>query len=132
MTISTRHDPYPVAHPYHGIYAFGVETRAEARTLHVSGQVGVSPEDGSLPPDFAGQCRQAILNIEAVLSEANMTLNNIVKMSFFLTRREDMATLIDVRKELLDGVRPAITTLFVAGLVDPDWLVEIEVIASKA
>jgi hypothetical protein len=32
-----------------------------------------------------------------------------------------MGTFVEVRKELLDGVRPAITTLFVAGLVSPDW-----------
>ena len=58
-----------------------------------------------------------------------MTLKDIVKMSFFLVRREDMDALVEVRKELLDGVRPAITTVFVAGLVSPDWLVAVEVVA---
>ena len=122
MPVSVRHDPFPVDAPYHGIYAHGVETRAGARMLHVSGQVGRTPES-YVPPDFRGQCHQALLNVSAVLSAANMTLRDIVKMSFFLVRREDMATLVEVRKELLDGVRPAITTLFVAGLVSPDWLV---------
>ena len=126
--ISTRHDPLPVVAPYHGIYAYGVETRAGARTLRISGQVGVTPE-GELPADFYGQCKQALLNVEAVLHEANMTFTDIVQMSFYLIRREDMEMLLEVRKELLDGVRPAITTLFVAGLVDPEWLVEIEVVA---
>ena len=128
MSISVRHDPFPVRAPYHGIYAHGVETRAGARVLHVSGQVGQPPE-GDLPPDFRGQCRQAILNVSSVLSAANMTLRDIVKMSFYLVRREDMEALVDVRKEFLEGVRPAVTTLFVAGLVSPDWLVEIEVVA---
>jgi len=128
MPISVRHDPFPVDAPYHGIYAHGVETRAGARMLHVSGQVGRTPE-GHVPPDFRGQCNQAILNVSAVLSAANMTLRDIVKMSFYLVRREDMATLVEVRKEHLDGVRPAITTLFVAGLVSPDWLVEVEAVA---
>ena len=114
--------------PYHGIYAHGVETRAGARVLHISGQVGVGDE-GHLPADFEGQCRQAILNVEDVLKAANMTLNDIVKMSFFLTRPEDMEALVGVRQEMLNGVRPAITTLFVAGLVHPDWLVEVEVVA---
>lgn len=131
MPLSTRHDPFPVNDPYHGIYAHGVETKAGARTLHVSGQVGASP-DGHLPPDFYGQCKQALLNVESVLKAANMTFSDIVKMSFFLTRREDMGTLVDVRKELLDGVRPAITTVFVAGLVSPDWLVEVEIVACAA
>lgn len=96
--------------------------------LHVSGQVGQTPE-GQVPPDFHGQCRLALANVSAVLSAANMTLMDIVKMSFFLVRREDMAALVEVRKELLDGVRPAITTVFVAGLVSPDWLVEVDVVA---
>jgi enamine deaminase RidA (YjgF/YER057c/UK114 family) len=128
MPVSTRHDPFPVAAPYHGIYSHGVETRAGARMLHVSGQVGQPPE-GELPPDFHGQCRQALRNVSAVLAAANMTLQDIVKMSFFLVRREDMSALVEVRKEMLDGVRPAITTVFVAGLVSPDWLVEVEVVA---
>ncbi len=128
MSISTRHDPFPVKDPYLGIYAHGVETPAGLRTLRVSGQVGESPE-GHLPSDFRGQCAQALRNVESVLREANMELTDIVKMSFFLTRREDMATLVDVRKEMLDGVRPAITTVFVAGLVSPDWLVEVEIVA---
>ena len=93
-----------------------------------SEKMGVSPQ-GELPPDFDGQCRQAIANVRAVLEQAGMTLADIVKMSFFLVRREDMAGLVSVREDLLDGVRPAVTTVIVAGLVHPDWLVEIEAVA---
>ncbi|WP_282605440.1 RidA family protein [Pelagibius sp. Alg239-R121] len=131
MMTSTRHDPFPVREPYHGIYAHGVETRAGARILHVSGQVGVSPR-GELAADFREQCRQALFNLENVLKEAGMELADIVKLTFFLVRREDMAPLVEVRKELLYGVRPAITTVFVAGLVSPDWLVEVEAVACAA
>jgi len=128
MPASIRHDPVPVEEPYRGIYAHGVESRAGTRLLHVSGQIGETPE-GVLPADFRGQCRQAMLNVASVLRAANMSLTDIVKMSFYLTRREDMAALVDVRNEFVNGVRPAVTTLFVAGLVSPEWLVEIEVVA---
>ena len=131
MNTSTRHDPYPVRKPFHGIYAHGVETRAGARIMHVSGQVGASPA-GELPADFQGQCRQAITNLQSVLQEAEMELDDIVKLGFFLVRREDMDDLVEVRKEMLYGVRPAITTVFVAGLVSPDWLVEVEAVACAA
>ncbi len=131
MNTSTRHDPYPVRKPFHGIYAHGVETRAGARIMHVSGQVGASPK-GDLPDDFQGQCRQAITNLQSVLQEADMELDDIVKLGFFLVRREDMDDLVEVRKEMLYGVRPAITTVFVAGLVSPDWLVEVEAVACAA
>jgi len=127
--IAKRHDPQPVRDPYHGIFSYGVETAADVRMLHVSGQVGESPE-GHLPEDFRGQCEQALRNVEAVLQSANMQLKDIVKMNFYLTRPEDMTTLVEVSKEMLDGVRPAITTLFVAGLVSPDWLIEVEAVAA--
>ncbi len=128
MTYSTRHDPFPVAEPYHGIYAHGVETPAGARVLRVSGQVGVS-SDGILGITFKDQCRQALRNLESVLQAANMQFGDITKMSFFLVHREDMDDLVAIRKELLDGVRPAITTVYAAGLVSPDWLVEVEAVA---
>jgi len=131
MPASIRHDPVPVREPYHGIYAHGVESRAGSRVLHVSGQIGETPE-GVLPPDFRGQCRQAMRNVGSVLKAANMDFADIVKMSFYLTRREDMTALVEVRNEFVKGVRPAVTTLFVAGLVSPDWLVEIEVVACAA
>lgn len=128
MPVSVRHDPTPVAEPYRGIYAHGVESRTGARLLHVSGQIGLTPQ-GLLPPDFLGQCRQAMINVDSVLKAANMNLTDIVKMSFYLTRREDMAELVQVRNEFVKGVRPAVTTLIVAGLVSPDWLIEIEAVA---
>ena len=128
MPASIRHDPVPVLEPYRGIYAHGVESHAGMRLLHVSGQIGETPE-GVLAADFRGQCRQAMLNVASVLRAANMNLTDIVKMTFYLTRREDMSALVEVRNEFVKGVRPAVTTLFVAGLVSPDWLVEIEVVA---
>jgi enamine deaminase RidA (YjgF/YER057c/UK114 family) len=128
MPASIRHDPVPVREPYRGIYAHGVESRAGTRMLHVSGQIGETPE-GVLPADFRGQCRQAMLNVASVLAAARMDLADIVKMSFYLTRREDMSALVEVRNEFVKGVRPAVTTLIVAGLVSPNWLVEIEVVA---
>ena len=129
--LAQRHDPFPVAEPFHGIYAHGVEAPAGARTLFISGQVGVAP-GGALASDFEGQCRQALANLLGVLRSADMGFSDIVRMSFFLTRREDMSALVEIRKDLLDGVRPAITTVFVAGLVSPDWLVEVEATACAA
>jgi enamine deaminase RidA (YjgF/YER057c/UK114 family) len=71
MPVSIRHDPFPVKDPYHGIYAHGVETRAGARMLHVSGQVGESPE-GVLAADFAGQCTRLLQKLSSLrrLSQA--------------------------------------------------------------
>lgn len=128
MTFSKRHDPYPVNDPYHGIYAHGVEVPANARTLYVSGQVGEAT-NGELSTNFREQCRQALTNLHSVLNAADMDYKDIVKLSFYLVRRRDMDDLVDVRKEILDGVRPAITTVFVNSLVSEEWLIEVEAIA---
>ena len=123
-----RHDPIKVAAPFHGIFSHGVEFESMKRTLVLSGQVGET-ETGYIPEDFAGQCRIALDNVERILESANMKLENIVKTNFYLTRPEDMSDLIKVRKEKIDGVRPANTTLFVSQLMKPEWVVEVEVIA---
>lgn len=126
-----RHDPIPVGEPFHGIFSHGVEFNSSKRTLVLSGQVGET-EEGYIPEDFVGQCRIALDNVERILKSADMTLQNIIKTSFYLTRPEDMNDLIKVRKEKIDGVRPANTTLFVSQLMKPQWLIEVEVIAVAA
>jgi enamine deaminase RidA (YjgF/YER057c/UK114 family) len=128
MPVAKRINPFPVQPRYAGIYSHGVVVAGQNRAMFVSGQIGIAP-DGQLTHGFSAQCRQAILNVEAVLRGSNMHIGDLVKMTFYLTRREDMDALVEVRKDLLDGVAPAITTVIVAGLVSPDWLVEVEAYA---
>ena len=124
-----RHNPMPVLPSYEAIYAQGVEVSAGARTLFVSGQVGVDGDYHLVEGGFGPQCRQAIANLESVLGSADMTLRDIVKITVFLTSREHLAELRDARLKYL-AVAPAVTSVIVAGLHHPDWLVEIEAIAA--
>jgi|tagenome__1003787_1003787.scaffolds.fasta_scaffold20204134_3 2-iminobutanoate/2-iminopropanoate deaminase len=124
-----RHNPYPVLNDYESVYAHAVEVPAGARTLYVSGQAGVDGDDRLVEGGFEAQCRQAIANLEIVLAAAAMTLTDVVKITAFLTRREDLPRLRVVRAERL-AVAPAVTVVLVAGLHDPDWLVEIEAVAA--
>ena len=125
-----RHNPVPVLPAYEAIFAHGVEVPPVARTVYVSGQVGVDQAGRTVDGGFDAQCRQAIANVEAVLGSADMALADIVKANIYLTRREDIARLRDVRAKRL-AVAPAVTMLLVAGLHDPNWLVEIEVVAAR-
>ena len=120
-------NPYPVADAYREIYSHGIEA-TDGRTLVVSGQTGVAP-DGSLERHFEGQCRQALDNVKAVLAGAGMVPADLVRLGFFLVRREDAGQLAALRRDCLPGVRPAITNVVVAGLLSPDWLIEIEALA---
>lgn len=126
-----RHNPVPILPAYEAVFAHGVEVPPGARTLFVSGQVGVDRDGRTVEGGFEAQCAQAIANVEAVLAAADMVLTDIVKVTIYLTRREDIPRLREVRAERL-AVAPAVTMLLVAGLHDPEWLVEIEAVAARA
>jgi len=68
--------------------------------------------------------------IFAVLEDAGMTKKNIVKVTVYLTRPEDVTLYREIRDTNLEGHIAASTLLLISGLADPDWLVEIEAIAA--
>jgi enamine deaminase RidA (YjgF/YER057c/UK114 family) len=120
--------PAEIAPPF-SRYSHGVVTDAQ-RWLTISGQVGVDP-DGNLAEGAAAQMDQAWQNILAILAADYMEAGDIVKVTAYLTRREDLAAYRDVRDRYLVDVKPASTLLIISGLADPDWLVEIEAVAAK-
>ena len=104
----------------HGLLLEGVERR-----LIISGQVGVSP-DGTVPSTGEGQIAQAFANLRAVLDANGMSVTNLVKTTVFLTDRSLLASFRAARDAVYGGHAPCSTLLFVAGLVDPRFMVEIE------
>ncbi len=82
-----------------------------------------------MPAGFDAQFRLAIVNLEKVLEGAEMSISDVVKLTFFVTDAAFLTNLGAVRRELL-AVSPAVTTLVVAGLAAPDLLVEVEAIAA--
>ena len=113
-----------------GTYSDGIAVPADARVLYTSGTPGLDA-DGKLPPDFSDQAELAWRNIEAILAEAGMGIEHIVRINQFLTRREDVAAYREIRLRHLGDARPASTLLFVDELIWPDMRIEIEVIAAK-
>jgi len=90
-----NHNPptvWTVPEQFRTIYTHAMEVPAGTRQLHVSGQFGVAP-DGAMLPDFAGQLGQAMDNVEALLASARMGKADMVKATFFLTRKEDLPAL---------------------------------------
>jgi len=124
-----QHSPATVAAPF-SHYSHAIETQNAQNWLMISGQVGVDP-DGQLAEGATAQMEQVWRNIFAVLAAAKMNAHNIVKVTAFLTRREDLAAYREVRDRMMRDARPASTLVFVSGLASPDWLVEIEAIAAK-
>jgi 2-iminobutanoate/2-iminopropanoate deaminase len=106
-------------------YTHAIEITGDARRLIISGQVGVAL-DGSVPSSGEGQIAQAFANLRAVLTANGMTIQNIVKTTVFLTDRELLAAFRSARAAVFTEHAPASTLLFVAGLADPRFVVEIE------
>ena len=126
----SKHNPNTIAAAFSS-YSLGVEAPAQARWLHVSGQVGVAP-DGSLAEGPEAQMETAFRNILAILGSAGMGPHDLVKVTVFLTRSEDVGLYRGVRDRMLAGATPASTLLIISALASPDWLVEIEAIAAAA
>jgi 2-iminobutanoate/2-iminopropanoate deaminase len=113
-----------------GFYSDAIEAAPGLRWLHTSGTPGLSAATGELPKDLEGQTRLAWENIIAALNKAGMTINDLVKVTTWLTRAGDKAAYAKVRKEILGDVKPAFMLSVVTELISPDMLVEIEAIAA--
>ncbi|MEO8201516.1 MAG: RidA family protein [Gemmatimonadota bacterium] len=125
--IVRRHDPAGVA-PSIGGYTHGLDLPAGARLIFVSGQIPVAP-DGSVPADFASQCNAVWDNIGAVLASADMKIDNLVKITTYLTDRSQADVNGRIRRERLGDHRPALTVVVVQTL-ESQWLLEIEAVAA--
>lgn len=117
---------------YAGIFAHGTVLDAPARLVFLAGQIGVSPI-GVTKTDFAEQTHQAMDNVEALLREADLTRDDILRVVYYVTDPENLQTLSDLRQERWSSkAAPAVTTLVVAALAAPELLVEIEVTAGSS
>jgi 2-iminobutanoate/2-iminopropanoate deaminase len=124
MPVITTNNPPGVREPTTR-YSHAVLVQGESRRLVISGQVGVDT-DGSVPNNGEAQIAQVFHNLHTVLAAHGMGINNVVKTTAFLTDRALLAPYRAARDSVFAEHAPASTLLFVAGLADPRWMVEIE------
>jgi 2-iminobutanoate/2-iminopropanoate deaminase len=96
--------------------------------LFLSGQLPIQPVNGIMPEDIAGQTRQAILNIQAILESQGLSLREVVKNSVFLSDLANFNAMNDVYREFFGEAPPARSCFQVAG-IPRGALVEIEAVA---
>jgi len=113
-----------------GRYSDAIESAAGLRWLHTSGTPGLSLA-GELPADIEGQSEIAWSHIIEMLKRADMTTSDLVKVTHYLTRAQDIPGYVKVRSRFLGDARPASMLLVVDQLVRPDMLVEVEAIAAR-
>ena len=93
----------------------------------VSGTTSVDESGRAVSPGNAyGQAVFALRKIEAALEKAGARLEDVVRTRIFLTHINDWQAVGRAHAEFFGDIRPASTLVQVAGLVDPQLLVEIE------
>ena len=109
-------------------YAQVMEVSGATRFIFISGQIPVT-KDGHVPESFEEQSRLVWANVMAQLRVAAMTVDNLVKVTIFLSDRKYIADYRKTRDEALGGRRIALTTI-ITGIFDEKWLLEIEAVAA--
>lgn len=102
----------------------------EGRVLHISGHVSQDIKGETIGKGcMEAQTRQVLENIREVLTYAGGTMDDVVKVTVFVTDVSEITTIHKVRFEFFNEPYPASTLVQVARLIDPDWLIEIQAIA---
>lgn len=99
--------------------------------MFVSGTTGYDYATMTLPEDVGEQTRAIFRTLEKVLTEAGSSLVHIVRAQYFVTDRAFCSPVLAVCGEVLREIRPAAGIYVVAGLLQPEMKVEIEVTALK-
>lgn len=112
-------------------YANGVS--ASGRMVFTAGVVGWDENERFVASDLAGQFRQVLVNTLAILAEGGAGPEHIVRMTWYVTSREDytagLPEIGTAYRELIGRNYPAMTVVEVAALVEVEAKVEIETIA---
>ena len=112
-----------------GPYVQGVAVR-DCEFVYVTGVVARDAHgDMVAPDDMRGQTRQCLENIRHVIEAAGGTLKDLVKVTVFIRPGTDYAAMNEVRREMLDGIAFASSTVQV-GLNEKAALLEIEAVAA--
>lgn len=109
-------------------FSQGVLVDGPGRLLVVGGQNGVNADGEMVSDDLAGQTRQAMRNVLAVLKEAGATQQDVAKLNIYLAAGQDANEGYAAAAEVWGQVPTAITVLQV-GSARPGVLVEIDALA---
>ncbi|HEX9673303.1 MAG TPA: RidA family protein [Burkholderiales bacterium] len=112
-------------------YSHVVEVEG-GRLLFVSGQVPVNAQRQLASREFREQVERVYDNLETVLKSVGAGFQNVVKTTNYLTDIAQAKVFREVRDARFAHVktRPASTTLVITSLVEPEFLLEIEVVAA--
>jgi enamine deaminase RidA (YjgF/YER057c/UK114 family) len=122
------HNPGEGVYAATGDYVHALEVRGAERLLFVAGTMGLDA-DGVVGATLEEQLELVWSNLRTILAAAGMSLDNVVRLTSYLTDPAQAEANARARVEALGG-RLVPTTAIVVRTLDPSWLVEIEVVAA--
>jgi 2-iminobutanoate/2-iminopropanoate deaminase len=122
------HNPSEGVYAATGDYVHALEVRGSERLLFVSGTMGLDAA-GAPGATLEAQLDLVWSNIRTILASAGMSVDNIVRLTSYLTDASYAEANARARVAALGG-RLVPTTAIVVETLDPAWLVEIEVVAA--
>ncbi|MGH3030272.1 MAG: RidA family protein [Gaiellaceae bacterium] len=111
--------------PYESVVGYSRAVRVGDRVF-VAGCAPIMPDGAEPPADAYGQAKRCLEIIAAALAEAGSSLGDVVRTRVYLVRVEDFEAVGRAHGEAFSEIRPVNTTVVIAALVDPRWLLEIE------
>ena len=127
MKIIARNPEYPI-YPARGGYCHGLEISKFQRLLFTSGTMGLNADWEPLC-SVEEQLKRAWQNLVTILGSANMSVDNVIRLTSYLTDREFSAPNAAARMAALNG-REVPTTVVIVETLNPKWLIELEIIAA--
>lgn len=113
------------ASPYEPLVGFSRAVRVGPHVF-VSGTAPIMADAGDPPADTYGQTRRVLEIILVALVQAGARPEDVVRTRIYLTPTADFREAGRAHGEVFREIRPANTIIFIAGLVDPRWHVEME------
>jgi enamine deaminase RidA (YjgF/YER057c/UK114 family) len=93
----------------------------------VAGTAPIMADDADPPPDAYGQTRRCFEIIGKALADVGARFEDVVRTRIFVTPEADFSEVARAHGEIFRDIRPVNTTVTIHSLVDPRWLLEIEV-----
>jgi enamine deaminase RidA (YjgF/YER057c/UK114 family) len=112
--------------PYERVVGYSRAVRVGPHVF-IAGTAPIMPDGADPPPDSYGQAKRCFEIILAALEDAGARVDHVVRTRVFLTDAEHFEGVARAHGEVFSSIRPANAMIIVRGLVDPRWLVEIEV-----
>jgi enamine deaminase RidA (YjgF/YER057c/UK114 family) len=116
----------------HPAYSQVVITEGPGRTIYIGGQNGINANGEIVGKgDIARQTEQTLKNIDIALASCNASFANLMKLTIYIVQGQDLNKAFQASQPFFSKIsnQPIITVLVVAGLANPDYLVEIEATA---